>query len=123
MVDATIVPVPKQRNSRDENETVKAGQTPAEWKKEPAKLRQKDRDARWTKKHGRSFFGYKNHLGVDKVRKLIRKWDATDASVHDSQKLDAVLDLSNTGNGVWADSAYRSAQIEADLKGKGFHIR
>ena len=25
MVDATIVPVPKQRNSRDENETVKAG--------------------------------------------------------------------------------------------------
>src|SRR3982074_515577 len=55
MVDATIVPVPKQRNSRDENETVKAGQTPAEWKKEPAKLHQKDLDARWTKKHGKSF--------------------------------------------------------------------
>ena len=34
MIDATIVPVPKQRNSRDENETVKAGGTPAEWEKQ-----------------------------------------------------------------------------------------
>src|SRR6266699_1327273 len=51
MVDATIAPVPKQRNSRDENETVKAGQTPSDWEKKPAKLRQKDRDARWTRKH------------------------------------------------------------------------
>jgi hypothetical protein len=36
-----------------------------------------------------SFYGYKNHLGVDKAHKLIRKWDATDAAVHDSQKLDS----------------------------------
>src|SRR5580765_6055419 len=43
-VDATIVPVPKQRNGRDENETVKAGQTPAAWETKPAKLRQKERD-------------------------------------------------------------------------------
>jgi IS5 family transposase len=28
MVDTTIVPVPKQRNSRDENDEVKAGKTP-----------------------------------------------------------------------------------------------
>jgi IS5 family transposase len=60
---------------------------------------------------------------VDKVHKLIRKWDTTDASVHDSQKLDAMLDLCNTGKAVWADSAYRSAQIEADLKAKGLHSR
>src|SRR3954464_13003205 len=31
MVDATIVLVPKQGNGRDENETVKAGQTPVGW--------------------------------------------------------------------------------------------
>jgi len=55
MVDATIVPVPTQRNSHDENETVKAGRLPQEWYNKPAKLRQKDRDARWTKRHGRSF--------------------------------------------------------------------
>ena len=76
-----------------------------------------DEEERW------SFFGYKNHLGVDKAHKLIRKWDATDAAVHDSQKLDDVLDLSNTGKGVWADSAYRSVQIEAGLKAKGLQSR
>jgi transposase, IS5 family len=55
--------------------------------------------------------------------KLIRKWDATDAAVHDSQKLDAVLDLSNTGKEVWADSAYRSVQSEACLKEKDLQSR
>src|SRR5438034_283982 len=62
-------------------------------------------------------------VGLDKAYKLIRKWDATDAAVHDSQKLDDVLDLSNTGKKVWADSAYRSLQIEADLKEKGLQSR
>src|SRR6202795_4346104 len=74
MVDATIVPVPKQRNSRDENEQVKSGKT--------------QKDARGTKKHGRSFFGYKNHVNADARHKLIREYGVTDASVHDSQKLD-----------------------------------
>ena len=119
MVDATIVPVPKQRNSRDENEAVKAGQTPAEWKKKPAKNRQKDNDARWTKKHGKSFFGYKNHVNADAKHKLIRRYEVTDAGVHDSQPLDALLDKGNTSVDVFADSAYRSAEIEAKLKARG----
>ena len=50
MVDASIVPVPKQRNTREENEAVKRGEPPSDWKREPAKNRQKDKDARWTKK-------------------------------------------------------------------------
>ena len=119
IVDATIVSAPKQRNSKDENEAIKAGKTPGEWEKKPAKNAQKDKDARWTKKHGQSFYGYKNHIGVDKLHKMIRKWAATDASPHDSQKLDDILDASNTGNQVWADSAYRSAEIEAKLEGEG----
>ena len=123
IIDATIVSVPKQRNTKEENETIKAGKTPEGWEQQPAKNAQKDKDARWTKKSDASFFGYKNHLGVDKAHKLIRKWDATDAAVHDSQKLDDVLDLSNTGKGVWADSAYRSVQIEAGLKAKGLQSR
>jgi CRP-like cAMP-binding protein len=35
-----------------------------------AKLAQKDVDARWTKKNDESFYGYKNHVGVDKAHKL-----------------------------------------------------
>src|SRR3977135_306008 len=123
MVDATIVPVPKQRNSRDENEAVKAGQTPAEWKKKPAKLSQKDRDARWTKKHGKSFFGYKNHVNADAKHKLIRRYEVTDAAVHDSQKLDGLLTKGNTSTDVFADSAYRSTKIEAQLRASGFKSR
>jgi transposase, IS5 family len=113
----------KQRNTKEEHEAIKAGKTPEGWEKQPAKNAQKDKDARWTKRNDESFYGYKNHVGVDKAHKLIRKWDATDAAVHDSQKLDDVLDLSNTGKGVWADSAYRSVQIEAGLKAKSLQSR
>ena len=48
---------------------------------------------------------------------------ATDASPHDSQKLDDILDASNTGKQVWADSAYRSAEIETKLAAKGLKSR
>ena len=41
IIDASFVQVPKQRNKKDENDQIKAGQTPKEWKEEPAKLRQK----------------------------------------------------------------------------------
>lgn len=123
IIDATIVSAPKQRNSRDENDKVKTGQTPEDWENNPAKNRQKDKDARWTKKHGRSYYGYKNHVGVDKAHKIIRKWTATDASPHDSQHLDDILDDANTAKDVWADSAYRSAEIEARLRGRGLKSR
>ncbi len=123
MVDATIVPVPKQRNTREENEAVKAGQTPDAWEKKPAKNRQKDKDARWTKKHGKSFYGYKNHVNADAGHKLIRTYDVTDASVHDSQTLDGLLNKANTSADVYADSAYRSAEIEGKLEAHGFRSR
>src|SRR4030081_1003009 len=123
IVDATIVSAPKQRNSREENEAIKSGETPAGWEKKPAKNAQKDKDARWTKKHGRSYYGYKNHVGIDAKHKFVRRFAATDASVHDSQKLDDMLDRSNTSSDVWADSAYRSAEIEAKLKARGYKSR
>ena len=123
MVDATIVPVPKQRNCREENKAVKAGKTPKEWKKNRAKNRQKDKDARWTKKHGKSFYGYKNHVNADAKHKLIRHYEVTDASVHDSQKFDGLLNKANTSADVYADSAYRSAETEAKLKVRGLRSR
>jgi transposase, IS5 family len=123
IVDATIVSAPKQRNTREENEAIKAGETPEGWEAKPAKNAQKDKDARWTKKNERSFYGYKNHISVDRKHKLIRRYAETDASVHDSQKLDEVLDKSNTSNEVWADSAYRSIETEARLKEKGYKSR
>jgi transposase, IS5 family len=69
IIDATIVSVPKQRNSKEENEAIKAGKTPQGWEQQSAKNAQKDKDARWTKKNDESFYGYKNHLGVDKAHR------------------------------------------------------
>ena len=123
IVDATIVSAPKQHNTREENEAIKAGKTPKGWEDKPAKNAQKDKDARWTKKNEQNFYGYKNHVGVDRKHKIVRRYTETDASVHDSQKLDEVLDKSNTGSEVWADSAYRSAESEAKLKEQGYKSR
>jgi transposase, IS5 family len=123
IVDATIVSVPRQHNTREENEAIKAGKTPEGWEEKPAKNAQKDKDARWTKKNEQNFYGYKNHVSIDRKHKLVRRYAETDASVHDSQKLDEVLDKSNTGSEVWADSAYRSVETEARLKEKGYKSR
>lgn len=123
IIDATIVAVPKQRNDREENRDIKAGEVPAAWKTEPNKLAQKDCDARWTKKHGRSYFGYKNHINVDARYKLIRRYGVSDASVHDSREFSCLLDKTNTSRNVFADSAYRSADIEAALKVQGLKSR
>src|SRR5437588_9797658 len=58
IIDATIVSVPRQRNTKEENEAIKAGKTPEGWEQQPAKNTQKDKDARWTKKNDASFYGY-----------------------------------------------------------------
>ncbi len=46
--------LPKQRNTDDEKADIKAGKIPDSWKDKPAKLRQKDRDARWTVKFSKA---------------------------------------------------------------------
>jgi len=84
IIDASFVTVPRQRMHRKEREQVNQGETPQTWQDQPAKRRQKDTDARWTKKNGRSFFGYKNHINVDKRHKLIHQYMVTDAAVHGS---------------------------------------
>ena len=91
ILDASIVPVPKNRNSRDENKTIKSGEVPEDWENKPAMRSQKDLDARWreedqktvrgtvfqTSKHGKSHYGYKNHVNVDRKHKLVRRYDVT----------------------------------------------
>lgn len=70
IVDASLVNVLRNRNTRDENKQIKEGETPDGWDDKPNMKRQKDEDARWIKKHGKSHYGYKNHINVDKAHKL-----------------------------------------------------
>ncbi len=106
IVDASFVEVPRQRNTREENKQIKQGETPEAWKAKPNKLRQKDRDARWTKKNNMVFYGYKNHLKVDSGTKFISDYMTTDASVHDSQELITLIEKADGGQKLYADSAY-----------------
>ncbi len=134
IIDASIVAAPKQRNSEGEKAEIRAGRIPADWKNKPAKLRQKDRDARWTVKFSRAkpsddgspridlavpAFGYKNHLGIDRRHGLIRSWAVTDAARHDGALLPALIDRSNTASDVWADTSYRSRANERHLAENG----
>jgi IS5 family transposase len=111
IIDASIVEAPRQRNTREENERIKAGETPEAWEGKPEKARQKDVDARWVQKNDINYYGYKNHICIDVKHKLIRAWAVTDAARHDSQVVEELIDESNTSSELWADSAYRAAEI------------
>lgn len=116
IIDATFVPVPIQRNDREDNALIKQEAVPIDWGKSPAKRAQKDTDARWTKKGGENHYGYKNHINIDKDTKLITAHITTAANVHDNQAFDAVLRAADAGGkAVWADSAYRSTEQEQHL--------
>ncbi|MBN2890647.1 MAG: IS5 family transposase [Bacteroidales bacterium] len=119
IVDASFIEVPRQRNKRAENEEIKEGKTPESWNKNPHKCSQKDMDARWTKKNNQTFFGYKNHVKIDAKSKLITKYDITDASVHDSQTLENLLDETDKGQTLHADSAYTGENQEKTIQEKG----
>lgn len=115
IVDATFVVVPRQRNSREENKHIKAGEIPDRINESDTIKRQKDLDTRWTKKNDETHFGYKNHVSIDAKNKIIRDYDITDASVQDSQVFTELLSESDSSD-VWADSAYRSEALEKSLK-------
>ena len=135
IIDATVVAAPRQKLTDDEKAVVRGGGTPPGWSK--AKRRQKDLDARWTIKRGRSkrseasemqatgveiavpVFGYKNHAGIDRRHGLIRRWTVTSAAAHDSRPFEGLLDPKNTASKVWADTAYRSAKNEAAMAKRG----
>ena len=114
LVDASFIKVPKQRNKRDENSDIKKGAVPLEFGKSKNKLSQKDCDARWVTKYKTKEFGYKDHISVDQKTKVITNYTVTPSSTHDSQ---AIKDLINEDdNALYADSAYKSKEIEDYLK-------
>ena len=51
---------------------------------------------------------------------FVRDYEVSDAAVHDSQMLGAILDDDNESDEIWADSAYRSELIESVLRLLGF---
>ena len=135
IVDASLVPAPKQRNSEGEKAAIKAGKSASEiWPEEPNKAAQKDTDARWTLKVGGKIryrpdgtplpqialpvFGYKSHISIDRRFGFIRQSEVTSASQADGRMLRRLVTTDNTSSQVWADSAYRSQRNEKWLSSK-----
>ncbi len=63
----------------------KRGERPEGFEADTPKGRQKDCDARWTKKNNETHYGYKNHAKVDAKSKLVDAYATTPANVHDSR--------------------------------------
>ena len=112
IIDASFTIAPRQRNTREENQQIKNGQGKDLWNDNPHKKSHKDIDARWTKKNNENFYGYKNHAKVDAKSKFINTYRVTDASVHDSQALDALLNEKDKAQPLYADSAYTGEDQE-----------
>lgn len=123
MMDATIISVPVQRNNREDNKEIKAGETPKSFSGNKNKLAQKDVDARWTKKNHVSYFGYKNHVKAETKRKFITGYAVTNAAPHDSTEACGLLTEDDRGQDFYADSAYQTPAIKEKLEELGMAER
>jgi IS5 family transposase len=122
IIDASLVPAPKQRNTDDERQAIKDGKSAQDiWPDDPAKAAQKDTDARWTLKIGGKVrykdgkplppitlqrFGYKSHISIDRPYGYMRAGEVTSAAYADGRMLRHVI-AENTSSEVWADTTYR----------------
>jgi transposase, IS5 family len=97
LVDATIIDAPQGHARRDGSHTRPSG-------------------ASYTKNHGTLRHGYKAHIATDR-RGLIKNFVYDTAKVHDSRHFDELIE--GETDRVWADSAYRDDQKEADLAARG----
>lgn len=113
ILDGSFVEAPRQRNTREENQAIKEGRGDGLWIDRPAKKRQKDVHARWTKKNDQTYYGYKMHALVGAVSKVILHVSTTAANVHDSRALAWMLnEEEDAGRTLFADSAYSGKNLE-----------
>jgi IS5 family transposase len=122
IVDGSFVEVPKQRNTKEENAQIKNCEVPERISDNPHVLAQKDLDAEWAKKGDEVHFGYKDHVAIDDEYKLIRGYGVTGAATHDSEPYLDIMpkEPAYPDQEAFADSAYKSKEIDEKLTGRGF---
>jgi IS5 family transposase len=82
---------------------------------------ERDPQAGWTKKNGKSRFGYKAHAAVDEGSGIVREAVMTPADVHDSVPADDLVQ--GDERAVYADKAYDSEARRAGLRERGIAPR
>lgn len=76
----------------------------------------RDGEASYTKKHGRTYHGYKTHLASDRSG-IVTDYRFTTAKVHDSKCIDELIEQERQA--VLADSAYSDKERRARLAARG----
>lgn len=97
LVDATIFEAPRGRKREDDTST-------------------RDTDASFTKKHGRTYHGYKGHIAADPSG-IVTDYRFSTASHHDSRYFDELTRREKTV--VYGDSAYADRKRRHLLRGRG----
>ena len=77
----------------------------------------RDNDADFTKKRGKTYYGYKGHIAIDSETEIIKKVEFTSASIHDSNMFDSLID--ETEQAVLADKGYANQERKRNLRSKG----
>lgn len=101
IVDATILQAPQGKKTKGPSGEVKDT---------------RDTQAGFTKKHGRSYHGYKAHIATD-VRGLAKDYRVTPANEHDSKRFDELTEGETKAK--YGDSAYMDKQRKAKLQEQG----
>lgn len=81
----------------------------------------REEGADWTNKNGKSFFGYKAHIGMDEVSGIVRRAVFTPARVYESEVAEALV--AGDERAVYADRAYEKKTRRAALKAAGIKDR
>lgn len=111
IVDASFIEAPKRKNTKEQREALKKGETPTEWDdpEHPQKLMQRDTDATWTKKGNEAHFGYKDNVKVDLDSKIITDFSVTTASTNDAKAAEGIFD--DKDHVAYGDSAYPNMEL------------
>jgi IS5 family transposase len=64
----------------------------------------RDNDADFTRKRGKTYYGYKGHIAIDEDSEVIKTVEFTKASLHDSSTFEKLIDYSEQS--VFADKGY-----------------
>jgi len=77
----------------------------------------RDKDADFTKKRGKTYYGYKGHIAIDSETEVIKKVEFSSAKIHDSNMFNSLID--ETEQVVLADKGYANQQRKRNLRSKG----
>jgi IS5 family transposase len=79
----------------------------------------RDQHARFTKKRGKSYYGYKGHIASDSESNVILDVEFTPANIHDSAVFDKLI--IDEERAIFADKGYANQNRKKQLRSKGVY--